>query len=138
MKTHVWNHKRKQYKMSGKNLQLSGKFLQLSGKVLLLSGKILRFTNFSNCQAKTYRSTFLVYRVGPELVQRHIFDFRFYPQTGSELFFINRKFKISEPDVKNIPDRKRIKFQVVSKISVWWYFEQGWRQRLLKNFAPYV
>ena len=42
--------------MSGKNLQLSGKFLQLSGKVLLLSGKILRFTNFSNCQAKTYQS----------------------------------------------------------------------------------
>ena len=53
-------------------------------------------------------------------------------------FFINRKFKISEPEVRNIPDRKRIKFQVVSKISVWWYFEQGRRQRLLKIFAPYV
>ena len=51
-----------------------------------------------------------VYRVDPELVQRHIFDFRFQPQTGSELFFVNRKFKISEPEVKNIPDRKRIKF----------------------------
>ena len=54
------------------------------------------------------------------------------------IFSINRKFKISEPEVKNIPDRKRIKFQVVSKISVWWYFEQGRRQRLLKIFAPYV
>ena len=53
-------------------------------------------------------------------------------------FSINRKFKISEPEVKNIPDRKKIKFQVVSQVSVWWYFEQGWRQRLLKNFAPYV
>ena len=42
--------------MSGKFLQLSGKMLQLSGKVLLLSGKMLRFTNFSYCQAKTYRS----------------------------------------------------------------------------------
>ena len=53
-------------------------------------------------------------------------------------FFINRKFKISEPEVKNIPDRKRIKFQVISKISVRWYFEQEWRQRLLKKFAPHV
>ena len=53
-------------------------------------------------------------------------------------FFINRKFKISEPEVKNIPDRKRIKFQVVSKITVWWYFELGKRQRLLKNLASYV
>ena len=53
-------------------------------------------------------------------------------------FSINRKFKISEPEVRNIPDRKRIEFQVISKISVWWYFEQGRRQRLLKIFAPYV
>ena len=58
------------------------------------------------------------------------------PEMG--YFFINRKFKLSEPEVKNIPDRKKIKFQVVSQVSVWWYFEQGWRQRLLKNFAPYV
>ena len=35
-----------------------------------------------------------VYRVDPELVQRHIFDFRFYPQTGSELFF-------HKPEVQN-------------------------------------
>ena len=42
--------------LSGKMLQLSGKNLQLSGKVLLLSGKMLRFNNFFNCQAKTYRS----------------------------------------------------------------------------------
>ena len=42
--------------MSGKILQLSGKMLQLSGKYLQLSGKMLRFINFSNCQAKTYRS----------------------------------------------------------------------------------
>ena len=44
------------------------------------------------------------------LMHRHIFDFRFQPQTGSELFFMNRKFKISEPEVKNILDRKSIKF----------------------------
>ena len=37
---------------------------------------------------------FVVYRVDPELVQRHIFDFRFYPQTGSELFF-------HKPEVQN-------------------------------------
>ena len=51
-----------------------------------------------------------VYRVNPEIMHRHIFDFRFQPQTGSELFFMNRKFKISEPEVKNILDRKSIKF----------------------------
>ena len=33
-----------------------------------------------------YDQTFGVYRVDSELVQRHIFDFRFHPQTGSELF----------------------------------------------------
>ena len=41
-----------------------------------------------------FDETFWVYRVGPELVQRHIFDFRFYPQTGSELFF-------HKPEVQN-------------------------------------
>ena len=35
-----------------------------------------------------------VYRVDPELVQRHIFDLRFEPQTGSELF-------LHEPEVQN-------------------------------------
>ena len=57
-----------------------------------------------------FNETFGVYRVDPELVQRHTFDFRFQPRTGSELFFINRKLKISEPEVRNILDRKRNKF----------------------------
>ena len=34
-----------------------------------------------------FDETFGVYRVDSELVQRHIFDFRFHPQTGNELFF---------------------------------------------------
>ena len=51
-----------------------------------------------------------VFRVYAEIMHRYIFDFRFQPQTGSELFFMNRKFKIMEPEVKNIPDRKRIQF----------------------------
>ena len=42
--------------------------------------------------------------------KRHIFDFRFEHQTGSELFFMDRKLKILEPEVRNIPDRKRIEF----------------------------
>ena len=46
----------KMLQLSGKYLQLSGEMLQLSGKNLQLSGKMLRFINFSNCQAKTYRS----------------------------------------------------------------------------------
>ena len=37
---------------------------------------------------------FVVYRVDPELVQRHIFEFCFHPQTGSELFF-------HKPEVQN-------------------------------------
>ena len=45
-----------------------------------------------------FDKTYGVYRVDPdiELVQRHILDFRFQPQTRSELFFVNRKFKISK------------------------------------------
>ena len=55
----------KMLQLSGKYLQLSGKMLQLSGKNLQLSGKMLRFINFSNCQAKTYRSDLLgPYRTG--------------------------------------------------------------------------
>ena len=41
-----------------------------------------------------FDQTFGVYRVDSELVQRHIFDFRFRPQTGSELFF-------HKPEVRN-------------------------------------
>ena len=41
-----------------------------------------------------FDETFGVYRVDPELVQRHIFDFRFHPQTGNELFF-------HKPEVQN-------------------------------------
>ena len=35
-------------------------------------------------------------------------------------------------------DEKRIKFCCVSTILLFWYFEQGRRQRLLKNFVSYV
>ena len=38
-------------------------------------------------QLTDFDETFGVYRVGPELVQRHIFDFRFQSQTGNRLFF---------------------------------------------------
>ena len=46
-----------------------------------------------------------VYRVDHEIMHRHISDFRFWPRTGSELFFVNRKFKISKSEVRNFPDR---------------------------------
>ena len=41
-----------------------------------------------------FDQTFGVYRVDSELVQRHIFDFRFRPQTGSELF-------LHKPEIQN-------------------------------------
>ena len=41
-----------------------------------------------------FDETLGIYRVDPKLVQRHIFDFRFHPQTGNELFF-------HKPEVQN-------------------------------------
>ena len=46
-------------------------------------------------------------RVDPEIMQRHIFDFRLHPQTESMAVLKNRK---SEPGVENILDEKIIKF----------------------------
>ena len=79
-----------------------------------------------------------MYRVDLEIMHREIFGFRFRPQTGSRLFFANRKLERSEPEVENVLDEKRIKFCCVSAILLFCYFEQGRRQRLLKNFASYV
>ena len=59
-------------------------------------------------------------------------------QTGSWLFFGNRKLKTSKPEVENESDEKRIQFCSVSPILLFEYFEQGRRQRLLKIFAHYV
>ena len=36
---------------------------------------------------------------------RHIFDFRFEHQTGSELFFMDWKLKISEPEARSKKNR---------------------------------
>ena len=41
-----------------------------------------------------------VFRVYAEIMHRYIFDFRFQPQTGSELFFMNRKFQSSKPEAE--------------------------------------
>ena len=71
-------------------------------------------------------------------MHREIFDFDFRCQTGSGLFFQNRKFQSSKPEVENVLDEKRVKFCCVSTILLFWYFEQGRRQRLLKNFVSYV
>ena len=51
---------------------------------------------------------------------------------------MNRKLKISEPEVKNMFEEKRVQFCSVSSILLFRYFNQGRRQRLLKNFASYV
>ena len=59
-----------------------------------------------------------VYRVDPDIMQRHIFDFRFRPQTGNRLFFENRKFQKSKPEVENMLDEKRIQFCSASHILV--------------------
>ena len=44
--------------------------------------------------------TLRVYGADPELVQRHTFDFRFQPRTGSELFF-------HKPEVQNFGTRSQ-------------------------------
>ena len=58
-------------------------------------------------------------------------------ETGSWLFFGNRKLKISEPEVENMFGEKRMQFCTISPILLFWYFDHGRRQRLLKIFAPY-
>ena len=58
-------------------------------------------------------------------------------KTGNWLFFGNRKLKISEPEVENMFGEKRMQFCTVSPILLFWYFDHGRRQRLLKIFAPY-
>ena len=59
-------------------------------------------------------------------------------ETGNMLFFENRKFQSSKPEVENMIDEKRIQFCNVSHILLFRYFEQERCQRLLKIFAPYV
>ena len=70
---------------------IKGKLNEYDGR---LDGVLLCFPDSLLGHLLTdFDETFWVYRADPEMVQRHIFDFRFYPQTGSELFFINRLFK---------------------------------------------
>ena len=59
-------------------------------------------------------------------------------ETGNRLFFENRKFQSSKPEVENMLGEKRIRFCNVSHILLFRYFEQERCQRLLKIFAPYV
>ena len=57
-----------------------------------------------------FDETWRVNTVHPWLLQRQLFDFRFGPQTGSGLFFENRKLKISEPEAENVLDKKTTQF----------------------------
>ena len=52
-----------------------------------------------------FDQTFGVYRVDSELVQRHIFDCRFRPQTGSELFFHKPEVPIIETESRQVSRR---------------------------------
>ena len=78
-----------------------------------------------------------VYTVHPQLLHRRIFDVRFRPQTGNRLFFKNRKFQKSKPEVENMLDEKRMQFCIVSSILLSGYFDHERRQRLFKILAPY-
>ena len=53
-----------------------------------------------------FDETFWVYRVGPELVQRHIFDFRFRLQTGSWPIFRKPEVPIIETGSRKVSHRK--------------------------------
>ena len=53
----------------------------------------VHFTQDLGYHCSDLDKTLGVYRVYPEIIHRHIFDFRIQPQTGSELFFMYRKFE---------------------------------------------
>ena len=53
-----------------------------------------------------FDETFGVYRVGPELVQRHIFDFRFRLQIGSKPVFRKPEVPIIETGSRKVSRRK--------------------------------
>ena len=76
----------------------------------------------------SWRETLGVYRVDLEIMQRHIFDFRFRPQTdfdlkpistsnGSRLFFGNRKLKTSLPEVIGHPGIENEPYQQAQHFS---------------------
>ena len=77
--------------------------------------------------------TFRMYRVDLEIMHREIFDFRFRPQTGSWLFFANRKLKRSEPEVETYLIGKLASFCNESPIFVFWTFNPGNRYN---HFCP--
>lgn len=52
-----------------------------------------------------FSSNMRVHLVDSELVNRQLFDFRYRPQTGSRLFFRNRKLKISD-QFMDIPEKR--------------------------------
>ena len=53
-----------------------------------------------------FDETFGVYRVGPELVQRHIFNFRFRLQTGNWPVFRKPEVPIIETGSRKVSHRK--------------------------------
>ena len=57
-----------------------------------------------------FHETLRVYAIHPELLHRQIFDFRFRPQTGSERFFVDRKFQLSKPEVEKYLIGKLVSF----------------------------
>ena len=62
-----------------------------------------------------------MYTVYPQLLHRQLFDFRFRPQTGSGLFFTNRKLKTLQPEVKKYLIEKLTGFCNKSPIFVFWF-----------------
>ena len=61
-------------------------------------------------QLTDFDETFGVYRVGPELVQRHIFNFRFRLQTGNWLVFRKPEVPIIETGSRKVSRRKAREF----------------------------
>ena len=66
-----------------------------------------------------------VYRVDRGIMQRHIFDFRFRPRTGSRAVFQKPEVEISEPEVKNYSIGKLVGFCNETPIFVFQYLNHG-------------
>ena len=82
--------------------------------------------------------TFGVYIVRPGLLHGVLFDFRSELPNRKLAVFRTPEVENTEPEVENVLDEKRIQSCSVSPILLFWNFEQGRHQRLLKIFASYV
>ena len=71
--------------------------------------------------------TWRVYAVHSWLLQRQLFNFRYRPQTGSGLFFGNRKLKTSQPEVETYLIGKLMNFRNESPIFVFRFLNPGSR-----------